>query len=60
MFLAGVLLFGGTGGAGIGDIGYILEEIALDQGELNVDIECPVAVVTVQEISVDVASIEVL
>lgn len=52
-------MFGGTG-IGIGDIGYILEEIALDQGELNVDIECPVAVVTVQEISVDVASIEVL
>ena len=59
MFLAGVLLFGGAG-AGIGDIGYILEEISLDQGEINVDIDCPVAVVTVQEISVDVASIEVL
>lgn len=28
--------------------------------EINVDIDCPVAVVTVQEISVDVASIEVL
>ena len=61
MLLAGVLLFGGTGtGGGPGGIGYILEEISIDEGEINVDIECLTVVATIEEISIDVASIEVL
>jgi len=56
MILAGVLLLGGTGT--IGDIGYVLEEISLDQGIVNVDVNFEVAVASIQQISVDVSVIE--
>ena len=37
---------------------YVFEEISIDQGIVNVDVNFEVTVATVQQISVDVSSIE--
>ena len=59
MFLAGVLLLGGTGSGAFGN-SYILEEISLDQGIVNVDINFEVTVATIQQVSVEVSTVEIL
>lgn len=59
MFLAGVLLLGGTGSGAFGN-SYILEEISLDQGIVNVDVNFEVTVATVQQVAVEVSALEVL